>query len=114
MPNACLPVPLSMPQSKESSRLFSVEAVALPNLPQTFRGRERSKRGTLATPYHRRVSIAVERRSWLLLQGSRYKYILVNNIHEYLDIVFGFMNTAMLSIHIQVMVFMTRTAFHEA
>ena len=39
----------SMPQSKESSRFFSVEAVALPNLPQTFRGRERSKRG-YATP----------------------------------------------------------------
>ena len=30
---------------KESSRFFSVEAVALPNLTQTFRGRERSKRG---------------------------------------------------------------------
>ena len=30
---------------RESSRFFSVEAVALPNLLQTFRGRERSKRG---------------------------------------------------------------------
>ena len=38
-------VVVSMPQSKESRRFFSVEAVALPNLPQTFRGRERSKKG---------------------------------------------------------------------
>ena len=30
---------------KESSRFFSVRAVALPNLPQTFRGRERAKKG---------------------------------------------------------------------
>ena len=39
-----------MPQSKESSRVFSVEAVALPNLPQTFRGRERSKKGYASHP----------------------------------------------------------------
>ena len=39
-----------MRSSKESSRLFSVEAVALPNLPQTFRGRERSKRGYAVDP----------------------------------------------------------------
>ena len=38
----------SMRSSKESSRFFSVEAVALQNLPQTFRGRERSKRGYAA------------------------------------------------------------------
>ena len=30
---------------KESSRFISARAVALQNLPQTFRGRERSKRG---------------------------------------------------------------------
>ena len=40
----------SMPQSKESSRFFSVEAVALPNLPQRFRGRERSKKGYASHP----------------------------------------------------------------
>ena len=45
--NSACRVVVSMRSSKESSRLFSVEAVALPNLPQTFRfgGRERSKRG---------------------------------------------------------------------
>ena len=42
-------VVVSMRSSKESeSRFFSVEAVALPNLPQTFRGRERSKSGYAA------------------------------------------------------------------
>ena len=35
----------AMRSSKEPSRFFSVEAVALPNLPQTSRGRERSKKG---------------------------------------------------------------------
>ena len=39
-----------MRSSKESSRFLSVEAVALPNLPQTFGGRERSKRGYAAPP----------------------------------------------------------------
>ena len=34
-----------MRSSKESSRFLTVEAVALQNLPQTLRGRERSKRG---------------------------------------------------------------------
>ena len=43
-------VVVSMRLLKESSRLFSVEAVALPNLPQTFGGRERSKRGYAAPP----------------------------------------------------------------
>ena len=38
-------VVVSMRISKESSRFFTVEAVALQNLPQTFRGCERSKRG---------------------------------------------------------------------
>ena len=40
-------VVVSMRLLKESSRFFSVEAVALPNLRQTLRGREpeRSKRG---------------------------------------------------------------------
>ena len=38
-------VVVSMRISKDSSRFFTVEAVALQNLPQTFRGRERSKRG---------------------------------------------------------------------
>ena len=38
-------VVVSMRILKESSRFFSVEAVALPNLPQTFGGRGRSKRG---------------------------------------------------------------------
>ena len=42
--------PLSMPLSKESSWFFFVEAVALPNLPQTFRGRERSKKGYASHP----------------------------------------------------------------
>ena len=32
-----------------ASRFFSVEAVALPSLPQTFRGHERSKRGYAAS-----------------------------------------------------------------
>ena len=43
--NCACRVVVSMRSSKESSRFFSVEAVALPNLPQTFGGRERSKRG---------------------------------------------------------------------
>ena len=44
--NCAWRVVVSMRSSKESSRLFSVEGpVALPNLPQTFGGRERSKRG---------------------------------------------------------------------
>ena len=43
--NCALRVVISMRTSKESSRFFSVETVALQNLPQTFRGRERSKRG---------------------------------------------------------------------
>ena len=34
-----------MRSSKESSRFFTVEAEALPNVRQTLRGRERSKRG---------------------------------------------------------------------
>ena len=38
-------VVVSMRISKDSSRFFTVEAVALQNLPQTLRGRERSKRG---------------------------------------------------------------------
>ena len=42
-------VVVSMRISKDSSRFFTVEAVALQNLPQTLRGRERSKRG-YATP----------------------------------------------------------------
>ena len=36
---------VSMRSSKESSRFFTVAAVALQNLPQTFGGRECSKRG---------------------------------------------------------------------
>ena len=43
--NCAWRVVVCMRSSKESSRFFSVEAVALQNLPQTFRGRERSKRG---------------------------------------------------------------------
>ena len=35
---------------KESSRFISARAVALQNLPQTFRGRERSKRGYAGHP----------------------------------------------------------------
>ena len=38
-------VVVSMRISKDSSRFFTVEAMALQNLPQTLRGRERSKRG---------------------------------------------------------------------
>ena len=38
-------VVVSMRISKDSSRFFTVEAVALQSLPQTLRGRERSKRG---------------------------------------------------------------------
>ena len=49
--NCAWRVVVSMRSSKESSRFFSdVEAVALPNLPQTFGGRERSKRGYAASP----------------------------------------------------------------
>ena len=48
--NCAWRVVVSMRSSKESSRFFSVEAVALPNLPQTFRGRERSKRGYAVDP----------------------------------------------------------------
>ena len=43
-------VVVSMHISKESERFFSVRAVALPNLPQTFRGRERSKKGYANCP----------------------------------------------------------------
>ena len=43
-------VVVSMRSSKESSRFFTVEAVALQNLPQTFGGRERSKRGYASRP----------------------------------------------------------------
>ena len=52
--NCAWRVVVSMHSSKESSRFFSlsVEAVALPNLPQTFGfgGRERSKTGYAAPP----------------------------------------------------------------
>ena len=41
---------VSMRSSKDSSRFFTVEAVALQNLPQTLRGRECSKRGYAAPP----------------------------------------------------------------
>ena len=41
-------VVVSTHSSKESERFSSVEAVAMHNLPQTFRGRERSKRGYAA------------------------------------------------------------------
>ena len=51
--NCAWRVVVSMRSSKESSRFFSVEAVALPNLPQTFRGRERSKRGYAVDPLAR-------------------------------------------------------------
>ena len=43
--NSAWRVVVSMRSSKDSSRFFTVEAVALQNLPQTLRGRERSKRG---------------------------------------------------------------------
>ena len=43
--NCAWRVVVSMRSSKDSSRFFTVEAVALQNLPQTLRGRERSKRG---------------------------------------------------------------------
>ena len=48
--NCAWRVVVSMRSSKESSRFFSVEAVALPNLPLTFRRRERSKRGYAVDP----------------------------------------------------------------
>ena len=48
--NCAWRVVVSMRSSKEPSRFFSVEAVALPNLPQTFGGRERSKRGYAVDP----------------------------------------------------------------
>ena len=48
--NCAWRVVVCMRSSKESSRFFSVEAVALPNLPQTFRGRKRSKRGYTVDP----------------------------------------------------------------
>ena len=48
--NCAWRVVVSMRSSKESSRFFSVEAVALPNLPQTFRvGRERSMKSLPGT-----------------------------------------------------------------
>ena len=43
--NCAWRVVVSIRSSKDSSRFFTVEAVALQNLPQTLRGRERSKRG---------------------------------------------------------------------
>ena len=65
-------VVVSMPQSKESRRFFSVEAVALPNLRQTFRGRERSKKGYavyLCTyPHSRSVARAASRASTVKVQ----------------------------------------------
>jgi hypothetical protein len=58
-------VVVSMRISKDSSRFFTVEAVALQNLPQTLRGRERSKRGyatpllfIMRKPWHRAESLA--------------------------------------------------------
>ena len=52
--NCAWRVVVSMRSSKESSRFFTVEAVALQNLPQTFGGRERSKRGYASRPLYTR------------------------------------------------------------
>ena len=64
-------VVVSMRISKDSPRFFTVEAVALQNLPQTLRGRERSKRG-YASPLLTAViqSIGSATMPWLAVHGK--------------------------------------------
>ena len=78
-------VVVSMPQSKESRRFVSVEAVALPNLPQTFRvqseGASARTGGTLwlcGVPHAATVAIGIYIVSYHHLAYTVYGFTATN------------------------------------